>query len=129
VLLDLGIAYGLLDTALTRDTQLIPGTVRYLAPEMLRQGFRQTLDFRADLYSAALRVFEYTAQIHPLARTRDDLIETLSRIATQAPRSLKKERPDFNDGFCRLIDQALKKKPALRPANLPRILIQLGGVL
>lgn len=126
VLLDLGIAYGLLDTPLTRDTQLIPGTARYLAPEMLRPGFRQTLDFRADLYSAALTVFEYSAQIHPLARTRDDLIETLSRIATQAPRSLKKERPDFTAGFCDLIDQALKKKPALRPGNIQRILVQLG---
>ncbi len=126
VLLDLGIAYGLFDTGLTRDTQLIPGTPRYLAPEMLRPGFRQTLDFRADLYSAALTVFEYSAQIHPLARTRDDLIETLSRIATQPPRSLRKERPDFSNRFCQLIDQALKKKPALRPANLERILAQLG---
>ena len=122
VLLDLGIAYGLLETGLTRDTQFIPGTARYLAPEMLRPGFRQNLDFRSDLYSAALTVFEYSAQLHPLARTRDDLIQTLSRIAQQAPRALKAERPDFSDGFCRIIDQMLKKKPALRPANLDRLL-------
>jgi hypothetical protein len=95
---------------------------------MLRPGFRQTLDFRADLYSAALTVFEYSAQIHPLAKTHDDLVETLSRIATQAPRSLKKEHPDFSAGFCHLIDQALKKKPALRLANLRRILDQLGEI-
>jgi hypothetical protein len=50
------------------------------------------------------------------------LIQTLSRIAQQAPRALKSERPDFSDGFCRIIDQMLKKKPALRPANLDRLL-------
>lgn len=126
VLLDLGIAYGLLETGLTRDTQLIPGTARYLAPEMLRPGFRQNLDFRSDLYSAALTVFEYSAQLHPLARTRDDLIQTLSRIAHQPPRTLKSERPDFSDAFCRTIDQMLKKKPALRPANLDRLLNSIG---
>jgi len=125
VLLDLGIAYGLLDTGLTRDTQLVPGTLRYLAPEMLRPGFRQSLDYRADLYAAGLTVFEYSAQIHPLARSSADMIETLSRIATQAPKSLKSERPDFTAGFCRLVDQTLKKKPTLRPANLERILAQL----
>lgn len=125
VLLDLGIAYGLLDTGLTRDTQLVPGTLRYLAPEMLKQGFRQSLDYRADLYAAGLTVFEYSAQIHPLARSSADMIETLSRIATQAPKSLKSERPDFGAGFCRLVDQTLKKKPALRPANFERILAQL----
>ena len=126
VLLDLGLAYGLLETGLTRDTQNIPGTARYLAPEMLRPGFRQNLDFRSDLYSAALTVFEYSAQLHPLAKTRDDLIQTLSRIAQQPPRSLKTERPDFSDGFCNTIDQMLKKKPALRPANLDRLIASIG---
>jgi len=125
VLLDLGIAYSLLDTGLTRDAHIVPGTLRYLAPEMLKPGFRQSLDYRADLYAAGLTVFEYSAQIHPLARSRADMIETLSRIATQAPKLLQSERTDFSVGFCRLVDQTLKKKPVLRPANLERILAQL----
>jgi serine/threonine protein kinase len=122
VLLDLGIAYGLVEPGLTRDTQLVPGTPRYFAPEMLKPGFRQTIDFRADLYSAALTVFEYSAQIHALAKTADDLVRTISRIVSQPPRSLKTERPDFSQEFCDLIDQMLKKKPALRPNRLDRLL-------
>ncbi len=125
VLLDLGIAYGLVEPALTRDTQIVPGTPRYFAPEMLRPGFRQTIDFRADLYSAALTVFEYATQIHALAKTADDLVRTLSRIISQAPRRLKDERPDLSDEFCGLVDQMLKKKPALRPNRLDRILQSL----
>ena len=37
-------------------------------------------------------------QIHPPARSSTDVIESLSRIATQAPKSLKSERPDLSTG-------------------------------
>ena len=117
VLLDLGIAYGLLETGLTRDGGA-PCTPRYMAPEMTRPDFRRNLDFRSDLYTAALTVFEYSAQMHPLAKTRDDLIQTISRALYQPPRRMKVERPDFSDVFCELIDQMLKKKPQLRPSDL-----------
>ena len=53
------------------------------------------------------------------------MIELLSRIATQAAKSLKSERPDFSTGFCRLVDQSLKKKPAIRPAKFERMVAQL----
>jgi hypothetical protein len=53
------------------------------------------------------------------------MIELLSRIATQAAKLLKSERPDFSTGFCRLVDQSLKKKPAIRPAKFERIVAQL----
>ena len=121
VLLDLGIAYGLTEAALTRDGGA-PCTPRYLAPEMARPDFRRNLDFRSDLYTAALTVFEYSAQVHPLAKTQDDLIQTVSRALHQAPRRLKSERPDFSDAFCDLIDQMLKKKPQLRPSDLAALI-------
>jgi serine/threonine protein kinase len=124
VLLDLGIAYGLLETGLTYGGGA-PCTPRYLAPEMARPDFRRDLDYRTDLYTAALTVFEYSAQIHPLARTQDDLIQTISRALTQPPRALKTERPDFSDSFCRLVDQMLKKKPQLRPSNLPALIADM----
>lgn len=125
VLLDLGIAYGLLDTALTHNAASIPATPRYLAPEMVRPDFRKNLDYRSDLYTAALTVFEYSAQIHPLAKTAEDLIQTVSRALYQPPRHLKNERPDFSAEFCGLIDQLLKKKPALRPSNLTGLIAKM----
>jgi len=124
VLLDLGIAYGLLETGLTHDGGT-PCTPRYLAPEMAKPDFRHNLDFRSDLYTAALTVFEYSAQIHPLAKTKDDLIQTISRALHQPPRHLKNERPDFSQEFCDLIDQMLKKKPQLRPSNLQALMAEM----
>lgn len=127
VLLDLGIAFSRLDTALTGTGILPPATYRYFAPEMANPNFRDSLDFRSDLYTAALTVFEYTAQEHPLARDNDDLMASVSRAVKQLPKSLKECRPEFSDEFCKLIDQCLKKWPALRPANLVLIMRQLEG--
>jgi serine/threonine protein kinase len=125
VLLDLGIAYGLLDTSLTHNSGIVPCTPRYMAPEMAKPDFRRNLDFRSDLYTSALTAFEYSAQIHPLARAQDDLVQTISRALHQPPRHLKEERPDFMDSFCSLVDQMLKKKPMLRPSELAALIVAM----
>lgn len=126
VLLDLGIAFAVHEIGLTVRTQgfLPPATIKYIAPEMLRPDFRENLDYRSDLYTAAMTVYEYGSKQHPLARKQDDLSQTLSRALYQIPAPLSSLRKDLDKGFCNLIDQLLKKKPALRPANL-NVLIAL----
>lgn len=120
VLLDLGIAYSVQETALTANPgeRMPMATYRYLAPEMMNPNFRDTIDYRCDLYTAAMTVFEYGAQRHPLAQSQDDMMRTISRALHQPAASLAKLRPDLSAEFCQTIDQMLKKKPALRPANL-----------
>ena len=93
-------------------------TYRYLAPEMMNPAFRDTIDYRSDLYTAAMTVYEYAAQQHPLAQGRDDLMRTISRALHQPATPLQTYRADLPAAFCQIIDQMLKKKPALRPANL-----------
>ena len=122
VLIDLGIAFGLLETGLT--LQGVPCTNRYLAPEMANPNFRASLDYRTDLYTIALTVFEYSAGQHPIARDSDDAIRTISRALHDPAKPLQDLRPDFSPEFCRLIDQLLKKKPALRPANWEQLIAQ-----
>jgi serine/threonine protein kinase len=120
VLLDFGIAYSVQDTGLTANpTARMPmATYRYLAPEMMNPTFRETIDYRTDLYTTAMTVYEYGAQRHPLAQDRDDLMHTISRALHQPATPLATHRPDFSLGLCQTVDQMLKKKPALRPANL-----------
>jgi serine/threonine protein kinase len=120
VLLDLGIAYSVQETALTANPgERMPlATYRYLAPELMNPNFRETIDYRSDLYTAAMTVFEYGAKRHPLAQNKDDLMKTISRALHQPAEPLAKLRLDLSASFCQTIDQMLKKKPALRPANL-----------
>jgi serine/threonine-protein kinase len=127
VLLDLGIAYSIVDTPLTfgAEHRPPPGTFRYLAPEMLQPNFRVSLDFRSDIYTTGLTVFEYAAGQHPLAEGRDDLVTTLSRILRERPKPLAQFRPEFSPMVLRTVDQMLKKWPPLRPANLDELIARL----
>ena len=84
---------------------------------MAHPDFRNSIDVRSDLYTAALTAFEFATGSHPIARNADDAMETYRRAITVLPKSLKSLRPDFSEDFCKLIDQLLKKKPSLRPAN------------
>lgn len=129
VLLDLGIAFSVFDTPLTFDAQnrMPPGTFRYLAPEMLQPNFRETIDFRSDVYTAGLTIFEYATGQHPLARSRDDLLTTLSRIVREVPKPLGQFRPDLSEGLRAAVDRMIKKMPALRPNNLPALIRQMEG--
>ena len=118
VLLDLGIAYDVSKPGITYNSEMRPVTLRYFAPEMANLRFRDRLDFRSDLYTAGLTVFEYAAHRHPIAHDSDDNIATLSRALNDTPNSLQSQRPDLSADFCSLIDQLLKKQPILRPGNL-----------
>ncbi|MBF0491397.1 MAG: protein kinase [Deltaproteobacteria bacterium] len=131
VLLDLGIAFSTTDTALTFNAQnrLPPATYRYLAPEMMDPNFRQNIDYRSDLYNAALSIYEYACFKHPLAQSQDDLVNTISRAIRQKPVPLRDERPDLTEALCQIIDQMLKKKPALRPSNIQVMIKKLEGSL
>jgi serine/threonine protein kinase len=125
--LDLGIAFSVADTPLTFDAsqRLPPGTYRYLAPEMLQPGFRDSIDFRSDIYTAAMTVYEYAAGLHPLAKNKDDLIATLSRIVRESPKSLGEYRADLTPFLIGTVDQMLKKIPALRPSNINMLIDKL----
>jgi serine/threonine protein kinase len=129
VLLDLGIAYSIRETALTYNPteRLPPATFRYMAPEMAFPNFRKNLDYRSDLYSAALTVYEYGTKHHPLARDIDDSIQTITRALRIPARPVKEHRGDLSIEFCSVIDQLLKKKPALRPANLDSLIALMEG--
>jgi serine/threonine protein kinase len=131
VLLDLGIAYAVYETSLTEraEDRMPLATYRYLAPEMMRPNFRERLDFRTDLYTTGMTVFEYAAGRHPLARDSDDMMRTISRALRQQPVPLKQYRADLPDSFCNLVDGLLKKKPALRPANLAMLFRKLEAIV
>jgi serine/threonine protein kinase len=130
VLLDLGIAYAVYETSLTvrPEDRMPPATLRYLAPEMMQPDFRERVDFRTDLYTTGMTLFEYAAGKHPLAKDRDDMMRTISRALHQPPAPLRQHRPDLPDPFCNLVDSLLKKKPALRPANLAMLFQKLEEI-
>ncbi len=129
ILLDLGIAFAVNETSLTFRPEDRPATPRYLAPEMLQPDFRERIDYRTDLYTTGITVFEYAAHHHPLELAKDaDEWTTIARVLMQSPTPLHKYRPDLPAEFCSLVDGMLKKKPALRPANMKMLIHRLEGM-
>ena len=94
---------------------------------MLDQGFRLNLDYRADLYTIALTLYEFASGDNPFAHRREPQFTTLYRIKTERPNPLRDLRDDLPDQMCRLIDQLMRKLPALRPANLDQLIKEMEG--
>jgi len=128
VILDLGIAFKLHSTAITINPDMRQGTLPYMAPEMFNPQFREHIDFRSDLYSAAVTAYEYAAGVHPIARRGEDDFTTIYRIAHVRPLSLKGHRPDLSPEFCNIIDAMIRKKPALRPSNIENLNTKLEAI-
>ena len=117
IILDFGLAYALNESSLTENSIGIPGTIEYLAPEMLDPNFRQLLDYRSDLYNLALTIYEYATGKNPIAIKNDPQYNTLLNVKSKLPEPLQSHRKDLSEKFCNLINQLLKKKPSLRPSS------------
>ncbi len=122
VILDLGIAFKIHGTALTRNSMFRPGTLPYMAPEMFNPRFRENLDYRSDMYSAGVTVYEYASGVHPIRKRGEDAYTTMYRILKTQAQPLSTLRPDLPPDFCKIIDQLIKKLPALRPASIQMLL-------
>jgi serine/threonine-protein kinase len=120
VLIDLGLAFLVQGTNLTRNPKAIPGTRAYLAPEMFENNFRKRLDFRADLHNLGLTIYEYATGKHPY-KDSSNQYSTLMNIMNITPKSLKNVRGDIDEEFSDLVDSWLKKKPMLRASDIPKI--------
>lgn len=123
VLLDMGIAYKEQGTQLTVGGA--PGTLRYMAPELLQPDYKDIMDFRSDIYSAGLTVYVLASKSHPFAPKPESPHHTAYRILKDTPDPLHSLRPDLPKEFCRIIDRCIRKKPALRYGSVELLLKSL----
>lgn len=127
VLLDLGVAYKMHGTELTQGGGP-PGTLRYMAPELLKPDYKDNMDFRCDLYAAGLTVYVVASGAHPFAPRPESLYATAYRIMNSTPQPLASYRADLPKEFCAIIDRCIRKRPALRYARLELVEEALGKV-
>jgi eukaryotic-like serine/threonine-protein kinase len=125
VLLDLGIAFSVVETSLTPNPAHMPGTIPYMAPEMFAADFRQNVDYKSDLYSLGVTVFQYASHQHPILERPENEFQTVSRLLRERAKPLQRLCPALSQRFCQIIDQMLRKQPALRPSNISALLAQL----
>lgn len=120
VILDMGIAYKIQGTNITQGPNP-PGTLRYMAPELLSPNYKDSMDFRSELYSAGLTIFAVASKTHPFSIKPEALYATIHRIMHDRPHPLEQLRPDLPVDFCRIVDRCIRKKAALRYSNLTHL--------
>jgi predicted Ser/Thr protein kinase len=119
-ILDFGIArVAAADADLTR-TGMIMGTLRYVAPEQVRG----RADHRSDIFSVGAVFYELLSS-RP-AFMGEDPIEILEQLRTGTPRPLCEIDPELPPELAAIVEQAMRKDPLLRFADLQQMRIQLG---
>lgn len=108
---DFGIAKAAINEHQTR-----PGTVRgkfaYVAPE---QAHRGRLTLRADLFSAAVTIYETLTLVSPFAHAGD--VQTMDAVVKLDPPSARKLRAEVSEQMSRALERAMSKKPEDRYAS------------
>ncbi|MBI4951042.1 MAG: serine/threonine protein kinase [Myxococcales bacterium] len=122
-ILDFGTAK--LTTREYRDRQVkstaagvIFGTVAYMSPDQLDSGV--PVDFRTDLYSLGVMLYQLIAYRHPFAApdgTLPDRMAIIGRILTHLPARLCELRPDVPEAVADLVAGLMEKKRHERPAS------------
>ena len=96
----------------------------YVAPERL---VGHEVDGRADVYSLAAVIFEATTGRRPFSSK--SWIETLSRRLYEPPPNVREVVPDLPPAFATVLQQAMDRDPARRPATAGQLLDQLEAAI
>lgn len=109
-ILDFGLARmeGAAPRKLTQ-TGVVLGTPAYMAPE---QALGKAVDFRTDLFSAGLLIYELATGQNPFAAAT--ITGTIGRIVEVEPPALSDVRPDSTPELDRIVATCLRKNPAER---------------
>jgi eukaryotic-like serine/threonine-protein kinase len=96
----------------------------YVAPERL---VGHEVDGRADVYSLAAVIFEATTGRRPFSSK--SWIETLSRRLYEPPPNVREVAPDLPAAFAAVLQQAMDRDPARRPATAGELLDRLEAAI
>jgi len=96
----------------------------YVAPERL---VGHEVDGRADVYSLAAVIFEATTGRRPFSSK--SWIETLSRRLYEPPPNVREVAPDLPAAFAAVLQQAMDRDPARRPATAGELLDKIEAAI
>ncbi|MEW6721791.1 MAG: serine/threonine-protein kinase [Candidatus Micrarchaeota archaeon] len=105
------------------QTGVIPGTPKYWAPEQIRKAKREIedIDFRADLYSLGVIMYEMFCGEAPFDSKSDNqfvyVSEIMKKLMDEEPRRPRELNPDLPEEVESVILRALEKDPDRRFQN------------
>ncbi len=113
ILLDMGLAFDLADESITRPGVIV-GTPVYFSPEQMEFAKRRQLDFRSDLFSLGIVLYEGATRKHPFMTPSTNTYEVLANILHADPVAPTSQRAEIPAALEDIIMRLLAKRPHLR---------------
>ena len=128
VLLDLGMAFDLEDKSLTK-MGYIPGTKLYFSPEQLDWKRKRDIDFRSDLFSLGVVMYQAITGSHPFYKSGMDDNELFQRIIYENPIQPMLIRSNIPQEANDIIMRLLSKVPNARYRKVSLLINKLSELL
>jgi eukaryotic-like serine/threonine-protein kinase len=126
VMLDTGLAFDVAGESISAG--FLVGTMAYFSPEQFDYSSRRVMDFRSDMFSLGVTLYEVATGQHPfLSATRSmaHLYTKISRFNPPAPSSINTAIPPALD---RIILRMMGKSPHLRYRRMAQLHDALGSL-
>ena len=126
VLLDAGFAFDVVGESLSIGPV---GTPPYFSPEQFDFTNRRTvMDFRSDLFSLGVTMYEMATGQHPFWTRGDTSRSLFNKITTLNPRSPKRIVSDFPEQLSDIVMRMLGKSPHLRYRRCQQLIDALNEI-
>ena len=97
------------------QTNTALGTPLYMSPEQARSA--RNVDFRTDIYSAGVILYELLAGVPPHQSEGGEVTEVLYKLFTSDAPPITEKRPNLPPELVAIVHKALSRDPAARYAN------------
>ena len=119
VLLDTGLAFDIAGESISAG--FLVGTMAYFSPEQFDYSSRRVMDFRSDMFSLGVTLYEAATGVHPfLSATKSvaHLYTKISKLNPRAPSSINTAIPPALD---QIILRMMGKSPHLRYRRMAQV--------
>ena len=127
VLLDMGLVFDLEDRSLTPYGFMV-GTPRYFSPEQLDLGRKRQMDFRSDLFSLGVVLYEAGTSYHPFYSEHFADSDLFHRILSHYPDPPMDHRSDLPGSLNEVVMRLLGKEPHLRYRSCEYLTVLLRSI-
>ena len=126
VLLDAGLAFDVVGESLSAG--FLVGTPPYFSPEQSDYQNRRVLDFRSDIFSLGVTLYEMSTGRHPFWVQGDNSITLFRKISGASPPAPSSLNPEIPPELDRIILRMMGKSPHLRYRKCEHLITALVEV-